>query len=65
MKMKKVIYQFQVNQSEILGTFETLQENYKSNKLISTEKVTMICYKYNGYFFTTTIELFQIFINNI
>ena len=50
---------------EILGTFETLQENYKSNKLISTEKVTMICYKYNGYFFTTTIELFQIFINNI
>ena len=43
MKMKKVIYQFQVNQSEILGTFETKQENYKSGSLISTESITMIC----------------------
>ena len=46
----------------ILGTFETIQENYKSSKLISTEPVTMICYKLNNYLFTTTIDLFEIFI---
>ena len=61
-KMKKVIYQFQINQSEILGTFETKQENYKSGNLFSTESVTMIRYKFNDYIFTTTIDLFEIFI---
>ena len=57
-KMKKVIYQFQVNQSEILGTFETKQENYKSGNLFSTEPITIISYKFNDYIFTTTIDLF-------
>ena len=48
---------------KVIGTFETIQENYKYGKLISIIPVNMISYKYKDYIFTTTIDLFEIFIS--
>ena len=48
---------------KVIGTFKTIQENYKYGKLISIIPVNMISYKYKDYIFTTTIDLFEIFIS--